>query len=70
MTALAPRKEQRRITMKKKIFCCDCEFEKDGYCNHPRNLEDDNYAPKHTRKQTAAYINQLNDCKWFKRYKP
>ena len=56
--------------MNKKIFCCDCEFEKERHCNHPNNLEDDYYAPKNNQKQTAEYINQLNDCKWFKRYKP
>jgi hypothetical protein len=57
--------------MKTKIFCSDCAYEKDGYyCNHPKNLEDDHYDKKHRRIKSAEFINQNNDCKWFKKYQP
>ena len=54
--------------MKKKIFCSDCEYERDDHCNHPKNLEDDYYGKKHSRVNRPDDINQHNDCPWFKRF--
>lgn len=54
----------------KKVFCRDCKYEKDYDCHYPKNMVDDSYAPKHTKNQHAEYINQNNDCKWFKEYEP
>lgn len=54
---------------RKKVFCQDCLFECDWTCNYPKNLRDDAYGPKHEHIDTLEYLNQVNDCPWFKLYK-
>jgi len=65
-------KISKEINMKKttkKVFCKDCKYERDHWCDHPLNLADDAYAPKHTHLHTAEHINQHNSCKWFRQYR-
>ena len=53
--------------MDKKVYCRDCKYFREFYCNYPDNYEwkDNPLNGEYERIKSYVEINRKNNCNWF-----